>query len=1259
MRHHIISILLSFSILTSLFAQEIEIQGTVLDADSGDPIPYASIVLPDAYKGTSSNIEGNFLFKVDSLPVKLRFSHISYESQDVLVSNEEPLMIELKPAEILMQELVVKEDETNEYVYSLVQRAYERMSRYSGRIKYGKAFYRQISQNGEDYNELFEIFFDTRFSRVGIVDWAIQEGRYALKSNEGDQEYLYNKNFTLLFRLLSMIQPETDDIIQPINESVSAYYDLKIKELINVEGNKIAVVIFRPKPEITTPIMEGEMYINIDNYDMIKMKGKIDHDDLNFVGLSTKDGYWKNYVLHFDAAYKAEPDGDVYLDYMSMRQELDYYVDDEFQNNVSTNGFITYYEYYTPERQKRLGGRLIRFRQRDRDVLDKLGYHSEFWEENPIVKRTPVEEEVIDAFEKEDAFGSIYLNNRNQLILEGNELNNDPFVKELQKNLRETRLASTGEKVYLHLDRPYYAAGETIWLKSYLINAATHEPAETSGLIYVDLVNSDGEVFATRRINSRNGQGAGQLELTSDLPEGSYLLRAYTNWMRNFGNEYFYTKRLMIYNSGNRAETSKGPSGSPKIDLQFFPEGGELIGNLPGLMAFKALKENGQSVEVKGTIFDDEGKKAGTFATSHKGMGSMIFAAKTGKSYYAVIDGMSGDVKYKLPEVRDEGFMMMVNNLKPNSVDILLKTSPSFGSAEFFLICQSRGIIYHRYKGACRNRVARIEIPKSKFPDGIVQITLFDLMKKPIAERLVFINSYQQPFMSMRANTDRIQRRERMTFDFQLKDSDGKAIKNAALSAAVIDGDQGRFSLQGENIDSYLLLNSDLRGNIENPGEYFINESRETLKKLDLVMLTHGWRRFTWADNDQAQKPEFTWRMEKGMNISGQAFYGDSKRRAANEYLDFIPVNANNRGLWNSSTDIKGRWFLKDILLTDTTRVIVRGTSGNSFKQNISIEVDDYNTPESAGFLRYESEFDEKILANYLKMDEKRRAVELSYQQSTAVTTLEEVTVEGAKIGNSMYGEPDEVLVLGDQERAYADLLQLIQGRFSGVYVTGNGPDAQIRIRGLGSWTANSTPLILLDGMIISDGSLDSSPPPTAIQNTPDAGPPGSSGGPGQQAAAAPEPAFPNQEPSTVIMTLQTINPINVERIELLKNAGSAGAFGMRGSNGVIAIYTRRGDQLRTQTQVDNINTFLLPGIHHVREFYIPDYEIKIEEHKRPDLRPTLYWNPDLRLSRRGRGRIEFYNNDEAKTIQILIEGITEDGKPIVVNELLGEKLVK
>jgi hypothetical protein len=131
-----------------------------------------------------------------------------------------------------------------------------------------------------------------------------------------------------------------------------------------------------------------------------------------------------------------------------------------------------------------------------------------------------------------------------------------------------------------------------------------------------------------------------------------------------------------------------------------------------------------------------------------------------------------------------------------------------------------------------------------------------------------------------------------------------------------------------------------------------------------------------------------------------------------------------------------------------------------------------------------------------------------------------------------------------------------------------------------------------------------------------------------------------------------SINPIDIERIELLTSGGSAAAFGMRGGNGVIAFYTRKGPRPAKQDPRQGVDAIDLPGYLMDREFYVPDYESINKSDLQPDARSTLYWNPHVITDKKGRVRTVVYNNDEARSIQIVMQGITAFGQPVYFEQI-------
>ena len=103
------------------------------------------------------------------------------------------------------------------------------------------------------------------------------------------------------------------------------------------------------------------------------------------------------------------------------------------------------------------------------------------------------------------------------------------------------------EKLYIQTDKPYYTVGDTLRFKGYLLNADYLTPSERSGQLYVELDGLDGKAVKRIMVPVDKGQAWGDIALDGkDIPEGNYTFRAYTNWQRNFGEDYIFKKNISI-----------------------------------------------------------------------------------------------------------------------------------------------------------------------------------------------------------------------------------------------------------------------------------------------------------------------------------------------------------------------------------------------------------------------------------------------------------------------------------------------------------------------------------------------------------------------------------------------------------------------------------------------------------------------------------------------------------------------------------------
>ena len=157
---------------------------------------------------------------------------------------------------------------------------------------------------------------------------------------------------------------------------------------------------------------------------------------------------------------------------------------------------------------------------------------------------------------------------RNIALMTSN-ISEEPFIKELDRKTIFYNNYNPIEKVYLHTDKDLFSDGETIWYRPYVVVGPYHQPSNGSRVVHVDLIGPNGKIALSQTHGLVNGIGSGSMELPKNISSGNYQLRSYTQWMRNFDADYFFTKNLNILNENNKTKTSQVIE--DKVDLQFFP----------------------------------------------------------------------------------------------------------------------------------------------------------------------------------------------------------------------------------------------------------------------------------------------------------------------------------------------------------------------------------------------------------------------------------------------------------------------------------------------------------------------------------------------------------------------------------------------------------------------------------------------------------------------------------------------------------------
>ena len=765
------------------------------------------------------------------------------------------------------------------------------------------------------------------------------------------------------------------------------------------------------------------------------------------------------------------------------------------------------------------------------------------------------------------------------------------FYDRFQGYLRERPT----EKVFLHTDKPYYAAGDTLWLKAYLVDGIVHQADSISRPLYIRLTDEDGKLIEKKIIRLENGYGFGNFALTDSLAEGNYQITAFTNWMRNQPEEYFFRKNFSVFSPSitKKKEEVEAPV---LADLQFFPEGGYWIQGIRAKVGFKATDQNGKGINIQGGIYE-AGSNEPTlqFKTETLGMGSVFMIPKAGKKYVAKVEIDGKSKSFELPETRSEGVTMTIGNLLPDNIKIQLANNFSadrLATETYYLVAHIRGIVrFINQVPATLDKT--FYIPRSKIQEaGVLTFTLFDKNFNPVAERLAFNNIDKQTLkVSITADKAEYSPRELVKLDVSVTDAQDKPVSGSFSMAATSGNQILDANLFTDNILSSFLLTSDLRGTIEQPAIYFDKSNDNAALQLDNLMLTQGWRRFAWKDLASTETSQNGF--ERGLNIKGRL--QGAKKLSAKSNVSLILEGSGGNSFLNTGVNPEGEFMVQNVDFEGTARLGLKGIDGKApgtaqlLLQGLSVV-----TPRLTKIPFMPYQLSRAELNNFLTKAATKSQVNdalnanLEKKEQNKSKKEEKSDKNKTDVRRAVYGTPDFTLeVTETMVNGIASIPELIRGRLPGVVV---GSSGDILIRGVGSLNGSNEPLKMIDGIPADWGGL---------------------------------------------------NLNDVEAIDLLKGA-STSLFGSRGANGVLNLLTKRTKQITNDG--DEGKNGYIKGFAVVKEFYVPRYTTPKRANALPDFRSTIYWNPYITVGESGKTSLSFYNSDEKTTIKVNLQGMNPKG---------------
>lgn len=764
------------------------------------------------------------------------------------------------------------------------------------------------------------------------------------------------------------------------------------------------------------------------------------------------------------------------------------------------------------------------------------------------------------------------------------------------------------EKIYVHFDKQLYSPGETIWFKGYLFTGA--DPSLLSKNFYAELSDPSGAIIQRKVYPIAESSVAGNFDLPAKLSARHLHFRAYTTWMTNFDTAFFFEKDIRIYD--NKLDSSGVVTLIPRqMKLQFFPEGGDLVAGVESMVAFKAEDQFGFPMKVKGSVQDKSGKEVLTFASEHDGMGKFLVTPDAGDSLTAVwLDEHSAEHRIGLPHVKAVGAVIRALPGNQKVLFSVARSSEAGPELKHLVIIahMHQHLVYKAKINLEDNFMSGGTIPTGQLPSGVLTVTIFSSDMLPLAERVVFVNNHDfsfQPQVEFAAKS--LTRRGKNSIVIDIPDT-LKANCSVSITDATADGD---FP-DADNMITHMLLTGEVRGYIHDPYYYFTHPADSLTNQLDLVMMTHGWRRFKWDALAHEKLPVIKNRESDYLSVIVDVLGVDPYKIAKDESLNVILSKKDSSTQMLAVPHLSGTKFgVTGLVFYDTAKAFYQFNVNRTLSSQAAVTFSTglVNGPRNArplttAFEGWTAEDSMYLRRNKFIAVEVARTSEITNQK---VQTLAAATVRGRaktevekmdeRYASGMFAGGDAYeydLVNDPLAAAMPDIFTYLQGKVPGLQITpGNGPGGTPSL----SWRGGH-PSLYLNEMQTDAQQLQSTP-------------------------------------VTDIAYVKVFRP------------GSGVGFG-GGSGGVLSIYTKKGgDEKRgDDPSFKGLDRATLIGYAMPRQFYSPNYLEVSPLNEAEDLRKTLYWKPYVLTDKDSkRVNIDFFNNDITKKLRVVLEGFNEEGK--------------
>jgi hypothetical protein len=749
-------------------------------------------------------------------------------------------------------------------------------------------------------------------------------------------------------------------------------------------------------------------------------------------------------------------------------------------------------------------------------------------------------------------------------------------ITAISNKLKAYTAATLQEKLFVHSDKDFYMTGELVWFKIYVTDALQHRPLQMSKVCYVELLAKDNRPVLQAKIALTDATGNGSFQLPYSVNSGNYLLRAYTSWMKNQGPDYFFEKNITVVNALRQPDWPL-PNASAGYDLQFFPEGGNLVNGLISRVGFRLVNASGKGVACNGAIVNNNNDTVARFSTLRFGMGHFDLRVERSQQYKAVVRTAAGEmISQPLPAALPSGAVMRVNVLANKRLAVEVETNSGPGAVS--LLAQAQQQVRAAISKPFVNGKVFFELDESQVGKGITQLTVFNADGKPVAERLVFSKPAALT-MRLQADAANYGMRKKVNLSLDASTAGVQSEADCSMSVYLLDSLQQAPS---QDINTYLGLQSDLKGTVESPGYYF-SDAADVAEAADNLMLTQGWRRFNWDQvlNDQQRVPDHLPELEGHFvqgrlvgKINGSGVPGiNASLSVPAEHPLFTTATSGSRG--ELRFNVPNFFGSHEIVLQSADSNYRVDISNPFFERYSSAPFPVLSLPANTTELLEAHSIQSQVASTYYADKQQ------NFLLPTGMDTL------------AFYGNPDDRYYLDDYTR-FVTMEEVMREIVSNVRVRKNNDHFSYQV-----WSTDfkdhfqADPLVLLDGVPVTD--LDK---------------------------------------------LIAFDPLKIRRTDVVTHRF---VQNNRVHSGIVSYHTYPGDLAGFPLDA-NALIIDYAGMQLQREFYSPVYETPVQLGSRlPDMRNLLFWSPAIKTLK-GSAIRSFYTADIPGTYIAIVQGLSANG---------------